>query len=231
MAIEQDWNMTQLQDYLLYGYWSPVEAWLRLSGLDAWSFPDFDGWNLSSLHYMWLEDGDYRPLDPLMKFEFAANPELGLDRYEGVVSLMRCGVSRLQEFWRCDMLDGEAHPPAFFIEWALSKRFRPAWLDWAIEHNLYTPRQEIITENKTQADNAATYSTSWLEIQQAAISEFFNPRRNPDAKRDEVIAWINLRAAEAGLAVSGNIAASIFTIIKPENHDPKKKRVEPQQSQ
>lgn len=32
------------------------------------------------------------------------------------------------------------HPPAFFIEWGLSKDIKPAWLDWAIERGLYTPQ-------------------------------------------------------------------------------------------
>jgi hypothetical protein len=75
---------------------------------------------------------------------------------------------------------------------------------------------------------AQPYSTRWLTIQDAAIAQFFNPRRNPDSKSDEVIKWINAEAAKTGLKESQNIAEAIFTIIKPENHDPKKKRDEPQ---
>jgi hypothetical protein len=70
------------------------------------------------------------------------------------------------------------------------------------------------------------YSTDWLAIQNAAIARFFSPRRNPDAKREEVVDWIISEAARAGLQESRNIAAAIFTIIKPDDHDPKKKRVE-----
>jgi hypothetical protein len=80
-------------------------------------------------------------------------------------------------------------------------------------------------------NNASNYSTKWLEIMKAAISEFFDPRRNPDAKKDEVIAWINAKAVKAKLGESTSVASTIFTIIKPEHHNPKKERVEPQQDQ
>lgn len=88
-----------------------------------------------------------------------------------------------------------------------------------------------VQANEHGAEVKPCYSTKWLEIQQAAIAQFFNPRRYPDAKKGEVIEWINTQAVSAGLGESNNIASTIFTIIKPENHDPKKKRVEPQQAQ
>ncbi|MBI5919158.1 MAG: hypothetical protein HY849_07290 [Nitrosomonadales bacterium] len=71
------------------------------------------------------------------------------------------------------------------------------------------------------------YSTSWLSIQQDAIAKFFNPRRNPDAKKEEVVEWVKSEASRAGVHDSDRMAAAIFTIIKPENHSPKKKRVTP----
>lgn len=33
------------------------------------------------------------------------------------------------------------YSPEYFIDWALSKRFTPDWLDWAIEQKLYTPKE------------------------------------------------------------------------------------------
>lgn len=113
------------------------------------------------------------------------------------------------------------------------------FVSWCGRNNILIPSQLIpsqtlqktIADKIAPANNAATYSTKWLEIQQAAIAQFFNPRRNPDAKKEEVIAWINAQAVNAELGESNNIASTIFTIIKPENHDPKKKRVEPQKDQ
>lgn len=100
----------------------------------------------------------------------------------------------------------------------------------AIELFNIPPSLLSLPETK-QSETASTYSTAWLAIQQATIAQFFNPRRNPDAKKEEVIEWINTQAVSAGLGESNNIASTIFTIIKPDNHDPKKKRVEPQLGQ
>lgn len=71
------------------------------------------------------------------------------------------------------------------------------------------------------------YSTEWLEIQDRVIATFFNPRRNPDAKKGEIVEWIEAEAKKCKLQYSANIANTIFTIVKPHDHDPKKRRVEP----
>ena len=110
--------------------------------------------------------------------------------------------------------------------WFKYNDFEPAFdfIKRRLNHTLHSPIS-FATPESTRNLSGDTYSTKWLEIQQAAIAQFFNPRRNPDAKKEEVISWINLQAVNAGLGESNNIASTIFTIIKPENHDPKKKRV------
>lgn len=35
----------------------------------------------------------------------------------------------------------EDYSPKGFIDWVMTKHFRPMWLDWAIERGLYTPKQ------------------------------------------------------------------------------------------
>lgn len=70
----------------------------------------------------------------------------------------------------------------------------------------------------------STYSTSWLFIQWAATAKFFEQRGAVDAKKDEVVDWIISEAKKAGLPYSKNIAEAIFTIIKPHDHDPRKRR-------
>lgn len=201
----QNWDKSKLQDYLLYDYWQPYNAWRVLSGLDYFAPTK-------------TKEND-RTLDLLMPLE------LDFDDYISEVDDMTTNVDRLRDFWNSSKLEDDKYPPAFFVEWALCKRFRPDWLNWAIERSLYTPKQE--TRETTQPETAPPYSTAWLTIQQAAIAQFFNPRRNPDAKRDEVVEWIKQQAETTGLPDSNNIATTIFTIIKPANHDPKKKRVEP----
>lgn len=55
-------------------------------------------------------------------------------------------------------------PPSYFVEWALSKNFRPAWLDRAIEFGLYVPKQEteIPPQPKVkQSVNSDFQQTKW----------------------------------------------------------------------
>jgi len=54
---------------------------------------------------------------------------------------MRLQKDRLRNFWLASDNDKERYAPSFIIEWALSKHFRPDWLDWAIERGLYIPKQ------------------------------------------------------------------------------------------
>lgn len=96
----------------------------------------------------------------------------------------------------------------------------------------FYPNQEKAIDISRIAEGSGTrkseekpgYSTPLLAILNAAIAEFFEPRRNADAKKDEVVEWIKSKMIATGKADSDNIAAAIFTIIKPENHDPRKRR-------
>jgi hypothetical protein len=77
----------------------------------------------------------------------------------------------------------------------------------------------------THSENTLhSYSTPLLEIQKDAIAEFFVPRRDKDPKKEEVIQWIMDRMHVAGLPESKNIAAALFTMIKPLDHNPRKRR-------
>lgn len=70
----------------------------------------------------------------------------------------------------------------------------------------------------------AAYSTPYIAIMNAAIAEFFAPRRNVDAAKPEVAAWVMKQMEISGITPSNNIAEAIFTIIKPFDHDPRKRR-------
>jgi len=72
----------------------------------------------------------------------------------------------------------------------------------------------------------AAYSTFWLSILHSAVTEFFEPRRERDAKKDEVVDWIMKQATDVGITDSRNVAEAIFTIIKPADHNPRKPRNE-----
>lgn len=70
---------------------------------------------------------------------------------------------------------------------------------------------------------ADAYSTPIMDVMREAVAEFFEPRRSVDPKKAEVVDWVHGRLGEKGLA-SNNIAEAIFTIIKPDDHDPRKRR-------
>ncbi len=75
-----------------------------------------------------------------------------------------------------------------------------------------------------QEPDKPRYSTPLIAIMDKAIAEFFDPRRNPDAKKDEVVPWIKEQMTAEKMRDSNNMATAIFTIIMPPDHDPKKRR-------
>lgn len=82
------------------------------------------------------------------------------------------------------------------------------------EHNMIEPREPA----------TMTYRTEYIDVMHAAISEFFEPRRTRDPKKNEVVSWINERLIERGLGKSENTASTMFTIIKPADHNPRKEK-------
>ena len=115
MKLKQDWDNSDLTDYLLYGNWSAYQGWCLLAGADG--------------------NNDSVPLDSDL---FKCTTTDDQKEWMGYLELK---IDRLRNFWLADELSNENKPPLFFIEWALSKRFRPEWLDWAIEKGLYTEKQ------------------------------------------------------------------------------------------
>ena len=139
----QNWDKSNLQEYLLYDNWEAEPALGLLAGFD----------------YLGLKkrgiDACYQLLDQSFENDFHDEPE--------------ANATRLINFWERSNNKWVEYPPIFFIEWALSKKFRPPWLDWAIEHGLYVPKQESTQEKIETANIYTIYSTRWLEVQQAAI--------------------------------------------------------------
>lgn len=82
-----------------------------------------------------------------------------------------------------------------------------------------------ISQSKQQPAETYTFDiTSLLELTIKANVQFFSPRKSIDAKKGEVVEWIKAEGKKLNLEVSDNVAGSMFTIIKPTNHNPKKKR-------
>jgi hypothetical protein len=218
MSQQQNWELSRLQDYLLYDEWDKESGFRVLVGFDY----DTRGFRPNN-----NDETDYYavPLDPSLE-------EQRINDYKSLVDHMRVQFNRLEDIWgKAKLRENQIHPPSYFIEWAISKKIRPPWLDWAIEHKLYVPKQEAIQEKIETANADTIYSTKWLEIQQAAIAEFFSPRREVDAMKEVVVPWIESKAIKAGIKNPKNVAKAIFTIIKPEDHNPKIRRAGPIKTQ
>ena len=115
MKLKQDWDNSNLDTYLLYGNWSAYQGWCLLAGADG--------------------NNDIVPLDSDL-FDSTTT-----DDQKELMGYLELKIDRLRNFWLSDELSNENKTPSFFIEWALSKRFRPDWLDWAIEQGLYAEKQ------------------------------------------------------------------------------------------
>ena len=133
--------------------------------------------------------------------------------------------------------------PSYWLNLAIAKRVNIPWLEFASRKMFFAYDIDIngnrfvrfvngheFTETPNIECAAAgvsdDYKTDLLKIQTLAINEFFNPRKNVDAKQPEVTEWIKDKGKQLNINVSNNVAASMFTIIKPIDHQPKKKRVE-----
>lgn len=70
----------------------------------------------------------------------------------------------------------------------------------------------------------AIYTTPYMRVLSEAVTKFFEPRQKVDAKRAEIESWIAARLEAAGVEGSMRIASAMFTIIKPSDHNPRKRR-------
>ncbi|WP_272993699.1 hypothetical protein [Porticoccus hydrocarbonoclasticus] len=140
-------------------------------------------------------------------------------------------------------LDGALYGLA---DWAFEDEFKPYLLNigylhrWALDpytfeviERIWDTQAVVISreerdrferEHGMSTTDPADYSTPHLEVLRDAINHFYNPRRDLDPKRDEVVEWISDRLRERGQSDPGSIARAMFTIIKPPDHNPRRRR-------
>lgn len=129
----------------------------------------------------------------------------------------------------------KSESPKVWAEYAGEKELLPPRDCWADIDNspllsLLAAKDTSVSKRETESgcpESKVPYSTAWMAIQKGAIAQFFNPRRNIDPKSEEVVEWIIKEAAKAGLKESRKIAGAIFTMIKPYDHQPRKRRDNP----
>lgn len=108
-----------------------------------------------------------------------------------------------------------------FTNWAIN-------VDWEIPPEMKKASQKDVPINATITSETGNYSSELLNILDLAIVNFYESRREVDPKKEEVLEWLATKAKELKVNLSDNIAEAIFTIIKPDDHNPKIKRVQPQ---
>lgn len=130
ITLEQDWYESRLATYLLFDVWSPDDGLCILAGFDFSAHQHGTPYQLD-----WTQ-----ALSP-NTFQHA-NQE---DEHQAtaLIDSMQEELMSLMMIWantRRDTED-EGYSPAFFIEWALSRKFTPDWLAWAIGTGRYVPKQ------------------------------------------------------------------------------------------
>lgn len=98
----------------------------------------------------------------------------------------------------------------------------PPWLSKQTDHSHDVPTE--IDHRMQIAFNDNSYSTPLLKLQKTAIDEFYSRRRAVDPTKDEVVEWLTSKERKLDFTVSANVAEAMFTIIKPKDHDPRKRR-------
>lgn len=142
----QDWSCSRLVEYLSYDYWSPHIGLCTLSGFDHRCCEKGDSSAPANFNFA-------SALDP---GAFMSYKNENSEAEEQLLTRMNEDIDRLRGFWENSGNDIEdrKYPPAFFIEWAISKTFTPDWLKWAIRTGRDIPKQEV--DKTTQAGAPAT---------------------------------------------------------------------------
>lgn len=94
--------------------------------------------------------------------------------------------SLLLEIWQSGNHKENRYPPKYFIDWALSKRMKPKWLDWAKENGL------IDDDNKPEIEDrelTGKSRTSFQNVMAALFNELLESKKkeNPKITKTELI--------------------------------------------
>ncbi|MBC7786721.1 MAG: hypothetical protein H7Z18_04535 [Methylophilaceae bacterium] len=179
MEILKNLDESHFGDYLLYDLWPPVTAWALLAGFD------------------WFEDIEYLSefISFYNEFEQGYEDEVRCHAEEvRIYRLKRENLRRLKNFWVSGEKGEDSQSPKYFIDWALSKRFLPYWLDWAIEQKLYVPMNEA---NKVQTIIFDTISTYPPELDLAIKAwQAVSASEGKGKPKAQIRAWLDANAKE-----------------------------------
>lgn len=166
----QDWSCSRLVEYLSYDYWSPHIGLCTLSGFDHRCCEKGDSSAPANFNFA-------SALDP---GAFMSYKNENSEAEEQLLTRMNEDIDRLRGFWENSGNDIEdrKYPPAFFIEWAISKTFTPDWLKWAIRTGRDIPKLAIATQAGTPAakvkEDTSRSGDDWRVQARAIADECFD---------------------------------------------------------
>ena len=206
----------------LHGDWALFEDF---SGVDTWPGDELKNWRYGYEDLIWQRATRSQKIyrrHSLPRFMyinglhlvFNLGDELFVTVLENIEG-KEFGISRFAGLPLSD-----ESPAEFSIRMLhVTNRYNSPWITRE-ERDRFERGSEISQANTTRSE---AYMTPYMEVMRDAVAEFFEPRHDVDPKKAEVVDWVNTRLAKKGLA-SDNIAQAIFTIIKPTDHDPRKRR-------
>lgn len=156
----REWDWTELNLYLRYDYWKATDGLAVLAGC----------------RYPYGGDTMLDYDEPVHR-DCPSHGELCADRYAqlcGIWERSKLSDNEERHGGNCDIFDRE-YSPVYFIEWALSKKLRIDWLDWAIERGLYIPiKKAEATIKKIDLIDLISLSKIIVEQESMAIGEAFH---------------------------------------------------------
>lgn len=150
MTIKHNWDDSKLADFLLFDYWHKESAIWVLAGFN---YPHIESYDIENyvINVDQFSNPKWEELLNPNAYEHASDTEKSADfkRLQDNFNRLHVFLQKSQKGFDQDEEESDKfYSPAYFIEWAVSKKMRPDWLDWAIEKKLY--EQEQVTSQSTQ---------------------------------------------------------------------------------
>ena len=170
--MQNEWESTNLQHLLLHDKWTSHFGISVLAGFDFTQLHENSEVNQYSLLKRYVKNNEFYYLDCCKSLE------------------------ELNALWNASPYkDSLSFTPEFFINWALSKRFEPEWLDWAIKKGLVSNINKeflvgtMINQREIFDKNSPTYPPE-LDLAMQAWEAVRNDKGKGKPKA-KVKAWLD----------------------------------------
>ena len=170
--MEIDWESTCLQDLLLHDKWNPYHGIGFIAGFNFSDSSEHRKATNNDLLYWLAKNDEYYFMDCYVT-------------YTRLIKLWKKSVH--SELLECT--------PEFLINWALSKRVEPDWLDWAIDKGLVSNiNKELLVGTKINQKELFNKDSSTYPLELDWAMQAWEAVRNDKSKgkpKAKIKAWLN----------------------------------------